>query len=429
MSIEATQRTESDLLGCCLIDGAVIDRALQQGVTPGHFSHVHHASLWRLLCDLRLAGRDTTAEGVFAAVASDKRKLEGVGGMGGVVQHQTATTAHAGSLIVSLIEIHGKREGWRVLSKGLEGLKSGSASLEDLAGLADELKAVSAREQHLHRGVPDIADEAIKDAEEAIKGEKVSRTLITTGLPTFDRYATPMESHEYIVVGARTSHGKSSFLLQLAGHNLAHGRRVAIFSLETSDKAVLKQIVGQRAGVNIRQFHQEMPEKQQEYMDKLRFAKTTKNLMIFDRDLSLTAIESRCRLLATSFKPELVIIDYLGLIVLDGSSSYERMSKVSKAMIPLRKAIGCTLMVGAQLNRGPEKEEREPGRSDFRDAGGIEEDAHRIIALWRKPGQALDRDYYDSALLQLKCRDGGLAKVECSFHGPTTRFIEQATNN
>jgi len=86
-------------------------------------------------------------------------------------------------------------------------------------------------------------------------------------------------------------------------------------------------------------------------------------------------------------------------------------------------------MVGAQLNRGPEKEEREPGRSDFRDAGGIEEDAHRIIALWRKPGQALDRDYYDSALLQLKCRDGGLAKVECSFHGPTTRFIEQATNN
>jgi replicative DNA helicase len=172
-----------------------------------------------------------------------------------------------------------------------------------------------------------------------------------------------------------------------------------------------------------------MPEKQQEYMDKLRFAKTTKNLMIFDRDLSLTAIESRCRLLATSFKPELVIIDYLGLIVLDGSSSYERMSKVSKAMIPLRKALGCTLMVGAQLNRGPEKEEREPGRSDFRDAGGIEEDAHRIIALWRKPGQALDRDYYDSALLQLKCRDGGLAKVECSFHGPTTRFIEQATNN
>ena len=47
-------------------------------------------------------------------------------------------------------------------------------------------------------------------------------------------------------------------------------------------QAVLKQIVGQRAGVNIRQFHQEMPEKQQEYMDKLRFAKTTKNLMIFE---------------------------------------------------------------------------------------------------------------------------------------------------
>ena len=429
MSIEATHKIESDFLGTCLLDGAIIDRAIQRGITPGHLADIQHRNLWSLLCDLRLQGKDTTPEGIFAAGSANPGALGRVGGMGAIVSHQAETTLHANSLIESIVTLHGKREGWRVLSKGLDGLKSGSASLEDLAGLADELKAVSAREQHLHRGVPDIADEAIKDAEEAIKGEKVSRTLITTGLPTFDRYATPMESHEYIVVGARTSHGKSSFLLQLAGHNLAHGKRVAIFSLETSDKAVLKQIVGQRAGVNIRQFHQEMPEKQQEYMDKLRFAKTTKNLMIFDRDLSLTAIESRCRLLATSFKPELVIIDYLGLIVLDGSSSYERMSKVSKAMIPLRKALGCTLMVGAQLNRGPEKEEREPGRSDFRDAGGIEEDAHRIIALWRKPGQALDRDYYDSALLQLKCRDGGLAKVECSFHGPTTRFIEQATNN
>jgi replicative DNA helicase len=425
MSIEATQRTESDYLGCCLLDGSVIDRGLQQGITPGHFSHLHHKAQFSFLCDLRLAGKDTTPEGVFAAASRDAGRLSAMGGMGAIVAHQTATTLHAPSLISSLIEIHGKREGWRILSKGLESLKSGAGDLAGLAALADELKEVSTCQQSLQRSLSDIGDDAIKDAQEQIDGKQATRTLITTGLSMFDRYATPIESHEYVVVGARTSHGKSSFLLQVAGHNLAAGRKVAIFSLETSDKAVLKQIVGQRAGVNIRQFHQETRDKQQEYMDKLRFAKTTKNLIIFDRDLTLTAIEARCRLLATSFKPDLVIIDYLGLIGIDGTSSYERMSKVSKAMIPLRKALGCALMVGAQLNRGPEKEEREPGRSDFRDAGGIEEDSHRIIALWRKPNQPLDRDYYDSALLQLKCRDGGLAKVDCSFHGPTTKFLEQ----
>lgn len=427
MSIEATHKTESDLLGCCLLDGATIDRALQQGITPGHFSHVHHAGLWRLLCELRLAGKDTTAEGVFAAVASDKRRTEAVGGMGAVVAHQSATTAHANSLISSLIEIHGKREGWRVLSKGLEGLKSGSASLEDLAGFADELKAVSSRQQSVQRQLGDIAEDAIKDAQEQIEGRQTAKTLVTTGLPNFDRWATPMGPEEVVVVGGRTSAGKSSLMLQIAGHNLAKGLRVAVFSLETSDDVVLRQLVGQRAGVNIRDLKGEMPAKQQEYLEKLRFAKTTKNLMIFDRDISLTAIQARCRLLATSFKPQLVVIDYLNIIGAEGDS-YEKTSRISNSLIEIRKGLGCTLMVGAQLNRSSEREEREPNRTDYRDSGSVEQDAHRLLAIWRKPNQPLDLNYYECSLLQLKHRSGPLAKVDCRFNARHTTFIEAALN-
>jgi replicative DNA helicase len=102
------------------------------------------------------------------------------------------------------------------------------------------------------------------------------------------------------------------------------------------------------------------------------------------------------------------------------------MSLVSKAMIPLRKVLGCALVVGAQLSRSSESERREPTRTDFRDAGGIEEDAHRCLALWRKPGQALDMEYFDTDLLQLKLRDGPLAHVPLRFHGRTTRFMEAA---
>jgi replicative DNA helicase len=426
---EIHQKNESHALGCMLIDGAIIDKAVAAGVTAAHFASPLHREQFRLLCELRLAGRDTTGEGIYAAVCNDPGRLLAIGGMGAIILHDVGTTLHAADYISSILDVHAKRQAYHLLGTALEEIKDGGGQLSTVRETAERVAGICAGNGSVSRGIPEIADEAIKDAEEQIKGEKASRTLIYTGLPTFDRYATPMEAHEYCVVGARTSHGKSSFLLQVAGHNLAQGKRVAIFSLETSDKAVLKQIVGQRAQVNIRQFHAELPAKQQDYLEKLRFAKATKDLLIFDKDLSLSAIEARCRLLATSFKPNLVIVDYLGLVGIEGSSSYERMSKVSKSMIALKKAIGCTLMVGAQLNRGPEKEEREPGRSDFRDAGGIEEDAHRIIALWRKPGQPLDCDYYDSALLQLKCRDGGLTKVECSFHGPTTRFLEQTNRN
>jgi replicative DNA helicase len=429
--LEKNEANEKFLLIYAYTDGAVIDRATQAGVTAGHFLKPEHYHQWQFLCELRLRGLGTDG-GTVIQEAIAAGRIDAMGGVPHVFQCSeigNASPGGAGPCIERILDVHAKRQAYKLLLGAVEHLTDGGGELSTVRETVERVAGICAGNGSVSRGIPEIADEAIKDAEEQIKGEKASRTLIYTGLPTFDRYATPMEAHEYCVVGARTSHGKSSFLLQVAGHNLAQGKRVAIFSLETSDKAVLKQIVGQRAQVNIRQFHAELPAKQQDYLEKLRFAKATKDLLIFDKDLSLSAIEARCRLLATSFKPNLVIVDYLGLVGIEGSSSYERMSKVSKSMIALKKAIGCTLMVGAQLNRGPEKEEREPGRSDFRDAGGIEEDAHRIIALWRKPGQPLDCDYYDSALLQLKCRDGGLTKVECSFHGPTTRFLEQTNRN
>lgn len=425
--LEANELQEKYLLAYAYTDPQVIDRATQAGVTKECFVKPEHFYQWEFLCELRLSGKNTDSNTVVQEAVAAGR-IGPMGGIANVFQCSdlgSAAPGGAGPAIDRILQVHAKRQAYKLLAGAVEHLKDGGGELDTVRQTVERVAGICAGNARVQRSLQDIADEAIRDAEEAIAGTKVSRTLIHTGLPTFDRYATPMESHEYVVVGARTSHGKSSFLLQVAGHNLALGRRVAIFSLETSDKAVMKQIVGQRAGVNVRLFHQETREKQQEYLEKLRYAKTTKNLLIFDRDIPLEAIQARCRLLVSSFKPELVIIDYLGLVGAEGNS-YERMSSVSKAMVELRKALGCTLMVGAQLNRGPEKDEREPSRTDFRDAGGIEDDAHRIIALWRKPGQQLDQDYYDSAILQLKCRDGGLTKVECKFHGPTTRFFEEA---
>jgi replicative DNA helicase len=152
---------------------------------------------------------------------------------------------------------------------------------------------------------------------------------------------------------------------------------------------------------------------------------------VFDKDMSVAQIESRCRLLAASWKPQLVIIDYLGLIRGTDGSAYERMGQLSKAMIPLRKTLGCVLMVAAQLNRSNEREDRAPTRSDFRDAGSIEEDAHRVIALHRPSKshtgnvQELGQSHYDYDLLQLKLRDGPLAYSRIKYFAPHTWFYEE----
>jgi replicative DNA helicase len=218
---------------------------------------------------------------------------------------------------------------------------------------------------------------------------------------------------------------------QIASHNLNRGLRVAYFTLETSANAVIKQIAGQRARVNLRALNHEFADKQADYFKELKRL-STQQLRVFDKDMSITQIENRCRLLAASWKPQLVVLDYMGLIRGTDGSAYERMGQLSKAMIPLRKTLGCALIVAAQLNRGNEREDRAPSRTDFRDAGSIEEDAHRIIALHRPSKshsgspQELGQSTYDYELLQLKLRDGPLAFSRIKYFANHTWFYEES---
>jgi len=428
MSDQARQ-DELAFLSDCFAEASNIDQAVQAGVTTAHFTHQHHRNLWGLLLDLRGAGKHTDEATVYAE-ASNRGVLPGIGGVEGLVAATSATggltTLNAPARRAVLLDLHAKRESYKLLQRAVKSLADGTASLEDVRGLAEQVAERCTLNAQGVRPVSDIAAEAIQEAEEAIAGTKETGKHVLTGIPSFDKYATPIHMHEYVLVAGRSSHGKSSFMLQVAGHNIRRGLKVAVFSLETSDKAVVKQLAAQRAEVNLRELKNALPDHQQRYLEGLRYLESGKQIMVFDRDLSIDAIESRCRLIKQSFKPDLVVLDYIGLVSGTEGTAYERASQASKRMVPLQKALGCTLMVGCQLNQGPEKDAREPGRTDFRDSGQLLEDAHRVIAVWRKPNQALDNQWFDCELLQLKLRDGGLCKVPCRFHAQTTRFVESA---
>ncbi len=408
-------------------DASEIDKGIQAGITPQCFTDPAYRNIWLYICDLRSRGKPTDAASVYAAASNDG-KLPSFGGTETFMAATDAGTGlpgvHASALRSLLVTTHAKREAWRLAQRIAESLKDGTASMDDVRGMAEGIVNAAVGRAHDSRTLDAIATDAIADAEAVIAGVKEDADVITTGIPSFDKYASPMRRHEYVVVAGRSSHGKSSLMLQIAGHNLTRGKRVVVFSLETSDKAVVKQIAGQKAGVDLRNLDREMKDKQMSYLEHLRHLQSSKSLLVFDRDLTISAIESRCRLIAQSFRPDLVIIDYLGLIAGVDGSAYERASKVSKAMIPLQKALGCTLMAGCQLNQGAEKEEREPNRTDARDSGQLLEDSHRFMAIWRKPNQPIDNLWFDCSLLQLKLRDGALCKTDVRFHAPSARFLE-----
>jgi len=420
------QNDEQRFLSACYQDPAHIDTGVGSGLTVDHFTDSEAAAQWRILTALRAAGEATDTGAVYAhAVAAGL--LDQCGGLGGITaaSSQDGTAGVNGPAALSvLLAGYSRREAWKLCERGRSMAADAATSLADVGALGEALVGVCAGKVAHHRPVADIAAEAHADASAVLAGNVEVGPVIVTGLPKFDRFATPMRSHEYVVVAGRSSHGKSSLMLQIAGHNLGLGMKVVIFSLETSDKSVVKQLAGQRAGIDLRNIQDATREQQDKYMKGLEYLGKSKKLLVFDRELTVDAIAARCRLLAASFQPNLVIVDYLGLIGGTTGSAYERTSALSKAMIPIQKSLGCVLMLGVQLNQSAEKEEREPTRTDFRDSGQILEDAHRCIAVWRKPGFALDQQWFDYDLLQIKLRDGNLCKVGCRFHGPSTRFLE-----
>jgi len=417
-------QTEQIFIGACLADPTLIDDAISGGLSNAAFTDQVHLSLWKSLVGLRSKGQLTDASSVYMAMGKDCPATELF------EAEKCCSSSITGKKALKKLIWEGQLAVLKpALQDALEVVSKGGKA-EDVAkaveGLQTHLKPTESEAPSLEMLIMEVK----LWAEQEIAGTRDNKDVITTGLPSFDNLAQPIEAHEYVVVGARTSIGKSSFMSQIASHNLNRGLRVAYFTLETSANAVIKQIAGQRARVNLRALNHEFADKQGDYFKELKRL-SGQQLRVFDKDMSITQIENRCRLLAASWKPQLVILDYLGLIRGTDGSAYERMGQLSKSMIPLRKTVGCALIVAAQLNRGNEREDRAPSRTDFRDAGSIEEDAHRIIALHRPSKshsgspQELGQSTYDYELLQLKLRDGPLAFSRIKYFANHTWFYEE----
>ena len=415
---------EQVFIGSCLLEPTLIDTAVAQGLKADAFTSNDRKAIWLQLLENRTNSRLTDMQSIFLEMGNACPAEELL-----ACEASAPTQTHGKKALKATLEaaiISDLRPALRDALSMIDDKESYTKIKEAVEGLPNHLKP----EERAEVSLPETVDEAMSWIAGQISGNTAHEKVVVTGLPRFDDSAGAIGMHEYVIVGARTSTGKSSFMTQLAAHNLYRGLRVAYFTLETSAKAVLLQMGAQRAGVNLRRLSMEFTNKQdalKKEVEKLR----NMPLLVYERDLSLEQIEARCRLLASTWKPDLVIIDYLGLIRVNADGAYERMTKLSKSMIPLKKALGCTLIVAAQLNRGNEREDRPPSRTDFRDTGSIEEDAHRVLALHRPSKddsgqlQGYDRSEYVQELYQLKNRDGSLAQTRLTFFAPHTKFAEK----
>ena len=244
-----------------------------------------------------------------------------------------------------------------------------------------------------------------------------------------------MTPGDLIVLAARPSMGKTALALDIARNvGLDQGKAVGILSLEMEKEQIFDRIFGSVS--NITPWRLSKGLLTEEQFDKMgpSFDRLSNQRIFVDDDPNRTLINirSKARRLQMEHGLDLLIIDYLQLIQVTDrvvrDSRTREMSHISENIKQLARELQCPILALSQLSRECERRpNKRPQLSDLRDSGSIEQDADRVLMLYRDVYYNEDTEDPDLAELSvLKNRHGPTGHIELRFEKEKMSFSSVA---
>ncbi|MFF5778124.1 replicative DNA helicase [Streptomyces virginiae] len=237
---------------------------------------------------------------------------------------------------------------------------------------------------------------------------------------------------QMVVVGARPAMGKTTFALGLArAAAVKHGIPTLFQSLEMNKEDLADTLLCSAAQVALHHHKQGTVDP----AGLTRLAKAAGQvrpapLHINETGhLSVPLLRSQVRHLVRTAGLRLVIVDYLQLMYAPKSENRQQaVADMSRQLKLMAKEFGITIIVLAQLNRGPEQRtDKRPQVSDLRESGAIEQDADIVVLLHREDAYERDSPRAGEAdLIVGKHRGGHPGDITVAFQGHYGRFVDMA---
>ncbi len=239
------------------------------------------------------------------------------------------------------------------------------------------------------------ADVVIESTIEQIQ-KNIEHEGEVTGVPTgfigIDNLIGGWQNSDLTIVAARPGMGKTALMLNFMMHAVHADKKVAFFTLEMSKEQLMSRVLSTEARVDSMRLRRgDLNEEETDrLMDCARKIYAKKDTIGIDETpaLSILELRSRCRRYKKENGLDLIIVDYLQLMVAGGArreASREReISEISMGLKSLAKELNVPVITGSQLNRGPDaRPDKRPKMSDLRESGSIEQDADMIMMIYR----------------------------------------------
>ena len=268
---------------------------------------------------------------------------------------------------------------------------------------------------------------------------------LVTGLPTgYDRFnemTSGFQRQDLIILAARPSMGKTSFMLNIAESmaipDKANSKEqlysVGIFSLEMSKEQLGLRILSSEANVSSQLIRAGILS-EKNWRDLAEAASRIARAPIWIDDtpgIDIMEMRAKARRLKMEHGLDMVMVDYLQLMSAKGKveSRNQEISMISRGLKAVAKELNCPLLSLSQLSRRPDQRtgDHRPQLADLRESGSIEQDADLVLFIYRD--EVYDKETEDKGIAEIiiaKQRNGPIGDFKLVFKNDITKFFNYA---
>ena len=258
----------------------------------------------------------------------------------------------------------------------------------------------------------EVLENRYKDFQDGIRF-----TGLETGFKTLDEYTGGFQKGSFIVIGAKTSLGKSDLCLNIINNSLKKNKGIILYSLEMTYNEIMNRLISMQTCINNKYLRDGNLNKGN-FLDIIQSYRLLNKNNFFINDspyITIDKIEIQVEDTIKKTDIDLIVIDYLQLINPGKSNRmYNRTNEVGAISMGLKKLAlkyQIPILVASQLSRqGSYRSDPVPILSDLRDSGNIEQDADVVIFIHKEvindPNDPTKEKEINWYLKVAKCRNG-----------------------
>jgi len=425
---------EQAVLGGLMLSSDKLDIVIGQLVTTDFYRRDHQL-IYQAICEL--AARDQPIDAVTVGdwFASNPELSQGVDGA--YVIELIMNTPSAANLQAYVQIVRDKAVMRQLIKVGTEIVNDsfqpeGRDSGELLASAEKAVFAIAEQGAPGRNDFVSLSNALEKAFREVERRSKVGKAVtgLSTGYHDFDQMTAGLHPTDLIILAARPAMGKTALALNIAEFAALESKKgVAIFSMEMSAEQLSLRLISSHGRVDAQRLRtgQLNDEDWGRVTSAVRMLRQTKLFIDDTPGLSPELLRAKCRRLKREHDLGLVVIDYLQLMSVPGSTENRatEISAISRSLKAMAKELNVPVIALSQLNRSLEaRTDKRPNMADLRESGAIEQDADMVVFIYRD-------EYYnkenspDKGLAELiisKHRSGPTGHCKLKFFGEFTRF-------